>query len=95
VALVIGSGHYPQRHHKVPASLLEAVYIDRVFWALNTFLPRRLWGFAAGLSNSYFPSAAEERTIRAVMEALFLTAHKRRPPDGGRRRLPWRLVARR
>jgi pimeloyl-ACP methyl ester carboxylesterase len=77
-ALVIGSGHYPQRHHKVPASLLEAVYNDRVFWALNTFLPRRLWGFAAGLSNSYVPSAAEERTIRAVMEALFPIAPRRK-----------------
>jgi pimeloyl-ACP methyl ester carboxylesterase len=51
--------------------LPDEVYTDRVFWALNTFTPRLLRGFAAGLSNGYVPSPAEETTIRAVMEALF------------------------
>jgi hypothetical protein len=65
-ALVIASGHYPQRHRKIPAFLLGALYTDRVFWALNTFTPRRLWGFAAWLPKNYDASTTEEKTIRAV-----------------------------
>jgi pimeloyl-ACP methyl ester carboxylesterase len=55
-ALVLMSGHYPQRHHQLPALLLRLLYTDRVFWALRRFTPgprgrRRagsLWDGAAG-----------------------------------------------
>ena len=41
-ALVLMSGHYPQKHHKLPELPLRLLYTDRVFWALKTFTPELL-----------------------------------------------------
>jgi pimeloyl-ACP methyl ester carboxylesterase len=68
--LVLMSGHYPQKHHKVPEFPLRLLYTDRVFWALKTFKPE-LFGRICGIPKGFHLSPAEQQALERVMEGLF------------------------
>jgi pimeloyl-ACP methyl ester carboxylesterase len=69
-ALVLMSGHYPQKHYKLPELPLRLLYTDRVFWALRTFTPELL-GRICGTPKGFCPSPAEQQTLEWIMEGLF------------------------
>jgi pimeloyl-ACP methyl ester carboxylesterase len=69
-ALILISGHYPQKHYKVPRFLLRVLYTDRVFWALKTFTPR-LFARICGTPKGFQASPAEQQALESVMEGLF------------------------
>jgi pimeloyl-ACP methyl ester carboxylesterase len=69
-ALVLMSGHYPQRHHKVPEVLLRVLYTDRACWALKAFTPA-LFARICGTPKGFRASPAEQRALESVMEGLF------------------------
>lgn len=65
-ALILGSGHYPQKHYKIHGNVLRPIYTDLAFWAAKTFFRRRFWGFIAGLPKTYEPSTSDIQTINEV-----------------------------
>jgi pimeloyl-ACP methyl ester carboxylesterase len=69
-ALVLMSGHYPQKHHKLPELPLRLLYTDRVFWMLKTFAPE-LFARVCGIPKGFRASPGEQRALRSVMEGLF------------------------
>jgi len=69
-ALVVMSGHYPQKHHKLPERPLRLLYSDRVFWTLKTFAPK-LFARVGGTPKGFRASSAEQRALEWVMEGLF------------------------
>jgi pimeloyl-ACP methyl ester carboxylesterase len=64
------SGHYPQKHYKVPELSLRLLYTDRVFWTLMTFTPK-LFARICGTPKGFRASPAEQRALESVMEGLF------------------------
>jgi pimeloyl-ACP methyl ester carboxylesterase len=76
-ALVLMSGHYPQKHHKLPELPLRLLYTDRVFWALKTFAPELL-GRICGTPKGFCASPAEQQALERVMEGLFPTGPRAR-----------------
>jgi pimeloyl-ACP methyl ester carboxylesterase len=76
-ALVLMSGHYPQKHHKLPELPLRLLYTDRVFWALKTFKPE-LFGRICGIPKGFRASPAEQQALDWVMEGLFPIAPRAR-----------------
>jgi pimeloyl-ACP methyl ester carboxylesterase len=75
-ALVLMSGHYPQRHYKVPELLLRLLYTDRAFWVLKTFTPG-LFARVCGTPKGFRASPAEQQALDAVMEGLFPITSRR------------------
>jgi pimeloyl-ACP methyl ester carboxylesterase len=69
-ALVLMSGHYPQRHHKLPELPLRLLYTDRVFWVLKRFAPALL-GRICGTPKGLRASPAEQQALEWVMDGLF------------------------
>lgn len=69
-ALVLMSGHYPQKHHKLPEFPLRLLYTDRVFWALKRFTPELL-GRICGTPKGFRASPAEQEALEWVMDGLF------------------------
>jgi pimeloyl-ACP methyl ester carboxylesterase len=69
-ALVLMSGHYPQKHHKLPELPLRLLYTDRAFWMLKTFAPE-LFARVCGTPKGFRASPGEQRALRSVMEGLF------------------------
>jgi pimeloyl-ACP methyl ester carboxylesterase len=69
-ALVLMSGHYPQKRHKLPELPLRLLYTDRVFWMLKTFAPE-LFARVCGTPKGFRASPGEQRALRSVMEGLF------------------------
>jgi pimeloyl-ACP methyl ester carboxylesterase len=69
-ALVLMSGHYPQKHHKLPEFPLRLLYTDRVFWMLKTFAPE-LFARVCGTPKGFRASPGEQWALRSVMEGLF------------------------
>jgi len=69
-ALMVMSGHYPQKHHKLPERPLRLLYSDRVFWTLKTFAPK-LFARVGGTPKGFRASSAEQRALERVMEGLF------------------------
>lgn len=70
MALVLMSGHYPQKHYKLPALLLRLLYTDRVFWALKRFAPELL-GRICGTPKGFRALPAEQQALEWVMDGLF------------------------
>jgi pimeloyl-ACP methyl ester carboxylesterase len=64
------SGHYPQRHHKLPELPLRLLYTDRVFWALRRFTPELL-GRICGTPKGFRASPVERHALEWVMDGLF------------------------
>jgi pimeloyl-ACP methyl ester carboxylesterase len=69
-ALILISGHYPQKHYKIPRFLLRILYSDPVFWALKTCTPG-LFGRICGTPKGFHASPAEQQALESVMEGLF------------------------
>jgi pimeloyl-ACP methyl ester carboxylesterase len=69
-ALVLMSGHYPQKHHKLPELPLRLLYTDRVFWTLKTFTPKLL-GRICGTPKGFRASAAEQQALDWTIDGLF------------------------
>jgi len=69
-ALVLMSGHYPQRHYRLPELPLRLLYTDRVFWALKQFAPELL-GRICGTPKGFCASPAEQQALEWIMEGLF------------------------
>jgi pimeloyl-ACP methyl ester carboxylesterase len=69
-ALVLMSGHYPQKHHKLPGLPLRLLYTDRVFWALKRFTPELL-GRICGTPKGFRASPAEQQALEWVIDGLF------------------------
>jgi pimeloyl-ACP methyl ester carboxylesterase len=70
MALVLMSGHYPQKHYKLPALLLRLLYTDRVFWALQRFAPELL-ARICGTPKGFRALPAEQQALEWVMDGLF------------------------
>lgn len=70
MALVLMSGHYPQKHYKLPALLLRLLYTDRVFWALKRFAPELL-ARICGTPKGFRALPAEQQALEWVMDGLF------------------------
>jgi pimeloyl-ACP methyl ester carboxylesterase len=68
--LVLMSGHYPQKHYKVPELPLRLLYTDRVFWAVRTFTPG-LFARVCGIPKGFHASPAEQRALEWTMDGLF------------------------
>jgi pimeloyl-ACP methyl ester carboxylesterase len=64
------SGHYPQKHYKLPELPLRLLYTDRVFWALKRFTPELL-GRICGTPKGFCASPAEQQALESIMEGLF------------------------
>jgi pimeloyl-ACP methyl ester carboxylesterase len=69
-ALVLMSGHYPQKHYQLPELPLRLLYTDRVFWALKRFTPELL-GRICGTPKGFCASPAEQQALECVIEGLF------------------------
>jgi pimeloyl-ACP methyl ester carboxylesterase len=69
-ALVLMSGHYPQKHYRLPGLPLRLLYTDRVFWALKRFTPELL-GRICGIPKGFCASPAERQALESIMEGLF------------------------
>jgi pimeloyl-ACP methyl ester carboxylesterase len=69
-ALVLMSGHYPQRHHQLPALPLRLLYSDQVCGALQRFTPELL-GRSCGTPEGLRASPAEQHALAWVMDGLF------------------------
>jgi pimeloyl-ACP methyl ester carboxylesterase len=88
-ALVLMSGHYPQKHYKLPELPLRLLYTDRVFWALRTFTPELL-GRICGTPKGVLPVArrAAEAGVdhgRPVPDRAARTGSSLRHPGVGAR----------
>jgi pimeloyl-ACP methyl ester carboxylesterase len=70
VALVLMSGHHPQKHYAIPAWSLRLAYRDRVFWAAKTFTPT-LFDAIYGIPKGFGPSPAERSALEAIESSLF------------------------
>jgi pimeloyl-ACP methyl ester carboxylesterase len=68
--LVLMSGHYPQKHHKVPELPLRLLYTDRVFGAVRILAPE-LFARLCGVPKGFRASPAEQRALDRVMDGLF------------------------
>jgi pimeloyl-ACP methyl ester carboxylesterase len=75
-ALVLMSGHYPQRHYNVPELLLRLLYTDRAFWMLKTFTPG-LFARICGTPKGFRASPAEQQALDSVMDGLFPITSRR------------------
>lgn len=69
-ALLLLSGHYPQRHRRIPTWPLRLAYTDRMFWAVKTIAPT-VFARVCGTPSTFDPTPEEARTLEEIQWGLF------------------------